>query len=129
MDEKAFRDMDKAWMERTRAERERPVTDAEFFAGQVERRIREKRAVSRAPRLVPFLVPALALSLLLAVPVVRRGGERVQLAAVTAEASIGDEIALLKELGAWTEEDDAEAGTEEAVAIELSSAPAATRLA
>ena len=120
-------------LENTRAKKTPPGLMRNFSAGVEARLMEGQRKADRPqpvlrPSWVPVFAPALAVLCLVAVFVVKSPGifkmapsasSMVQLASVPAAADISDEIAMLKELGAWNEEDEKSAGiTDDAAASE-----------
>ena len=139
MDNKNFEKADRLFMNALKGLREKPSDVPYGIAGEVERRLRASASPSRTrvSRALPWLVPALALSLVLTVvPALRPahvlqvpGAERIQLASRPASLAVDEEIAILKEVGAWTEEDDSRVAPEaEYEEIELSRAAPSTRI-
>lgn len=120
MSEEKFESLDESFKKET-AGSKLPVPEPLLrdFSSAVMEKIRERQIPqeTKAPRFVPWLVPTFAV-LVLASAVVWRMPLRpnevpsgaVQVMNLTANvASIADEIAALRELDAWTEEDDASA--------------------
>ncbi len=139
MDDKNFEKADRSFMTALKGLREKPSDGGYGIAAEVERRLRAGGSAPRArrARALPWLVPALALSLVVAVvpalrPVhVTQGpvAERIQLASRPTVSSVDDEIAILKEVGAWTEDDDNRVAPEtEYEEVELSRAVPLTRI-
>ncbi len=137
MDDKNFEKADRSFMSALKGVREKPSDVSYGVAAEVERRLRAGASPSRAraARALPWLVPALALSLVLAVPalytthVPAPETARIQLASKPATLAVDEEIAILKEVGAWTEEDDRRVAPEsEYEEIELSRAVPSTRI-
>ena len=122
MTKESFEKMDQAWMEKLKTERQRkvPWEILKGFSASVEKRILQKQArpsfglvPSRA--WAPVVVPVLAVMVLASVAVLRlplsdRGAispsGAIQLAQANNTSEVDEEIAALKELGAWTEEDE-----------------------
>ena len=119
MNEKSFKEMDEALMKKTAPLREKKVSEGILrgFSASVERRIGSDKPAPRKARAVPVWAPALAMMLLAAVVAVRlpvhpsvtgeQAGQNVQ------ETSVEEEVAALKELGAWNEEDDSLLGADD----------------
>lgn len=132
MEKGSFESMDRSMKEELGKVPRTPIPPKmlQGFSASVERRILDRQAsraarrpwLLRLPVLAPtFAVAALALFFtthLTPTPAgIRRPvSERVQIASNT--ASISEEVALLRELGAWTEEDESSLGIEEADLLE-----------
>lgn len=138
MNDQHFEKTDRAFMTALKGLREKPSGAEYRVAAEVERRLRAGDAPAvkaRTSRTLPWLASALTLSLLLAVPALHTNfapapePARIQLASKPAVSNVDEEIAILKEVGAWTEEDDRrvvpDADYEE---VELSRATPLTRI-
>jgi hypothetical protein len=139
MDDREFEKMDRSFMKATKDLRERPAGVSYGVAAEVEKRLRAGAAPERrAPRVLPWLVPAVALSLIVAVvPALRAPAPvpapaspaRIQLASNPSSA-LDEDIAVLKAVGAWTDDDDHQVAPEvEYEEVELTQAARATALA
>lgn len=137
MNNQDFEKTDRSLMAALKGLREKP-TDSAGIPAEVERRLRAAAAPSRyrVRRALPWLVPALALSLVLAVPALRAPSlipgpdtARIQLASKPSAVSLAEEIAILKEVGAWTDDDDRHVAPEaEFEEVELSRADSTTEI-
>jgi hypothetical protein len=136
MDDKDFDKTDRSFMAALKGLREKPSGRSHGLAADVERHLRAGAPPSRTRvRVLPWLVPALGFSLVLLIPGLRPAQVtapsegRIQLASRPAVSALDEEIALLKEVGAWTEDDDRRVAPEtEYEEIELSRAASATRI-
>ena len=132
MTDKYFEPMDEKLMDSMKTLREKEVSEGMLkgFSASVERRILAKQQAERSPRAAfsPGWVPALAVMVLASLVVLRLPSEPVsQVSQSTGhtrlsnnkEVDVEDEIAALKELGVWSDEDEATFGgtSEEALPI------------
>ena len=90
------------------------------FSESVTQKIREREHLSlqpKAPAFLPWLVPTFAVLVLASAIAIRQSVTPEQVAQGTTQAigltanvvTLADEVAALRELGVWTEEDDASA--------------------
>ena len=141
----SFEEMDKEWDQALRSQREQKVPDPilKGFSASVERRIRSEVPAKRAaagwdwrrwfsPAIVPtFAVLIIGFAIVTRLPLTADRPQpresAMQLAQVPHPTDeISEEIAALRELGAWTDEDEQVAGvsTEQVLGeIELSQGP------
>ncbi len=128
MSDKDFEKMDQQWMKSTKEIREKKVSDGilKGFSASVERRIVLNKQSPRRS-LSPSLVPAMAVLVIASVLVLRSPilstiytpfSKNVDYAQLHETDNVGDEIAALKELGAWTDEDEALLGVNEEAGME-----------
>ena len=122
MSKQQFEKMDEQWMKATKDLREKKVSDGilKGFSASVERRI--LAAEPQAPKRVRTLawVPAMAVLVIASVVVLRTPllsqptaivAQKVDYAQLPDTDNIDEEIAALKEVGAWSDADDALLGT------------------
>lgn len=123
MSRQDFEEMDKDWKDRTRPLREHKVSPElmKGFSASVERRLKGESETSPARSgwagwrpLVPVMaVLVVASALVLRYPVwqssVMRSPASMNLA--TAVTDVADEVAALRALGVWTEEDERSVGS------------------
>ena len=133
--------MDQELMRASKELREKEVSEGMLkgFSASVERRILARKQDGSPKRfLLPALVPALAVMMLASLVVLRspmvstpQAPQSLDYAQLDAgQTDIEEDIAALKEIGAWSEEDESVIGaTDEAIAqeLELSSSPAKDR--
>ena len=118
-----FKKMDENLMDSMKTLREKEVSEGMLkgFSASVERRILAKRQTERAPRAAfsPGWVPALAVMVLASLVVLRLPSEHASSVSQTTEhtqlnsskdTNIEDEIAALKELDVWSDEDESALG-------------------
>ena len=90
------------------------------FSETITQKIRERELLSpqsKAPAFLPWLVPTFAVLVLASAIAIRQSVTPEQVAQGTTQAigltanvvTLADEVAALRELGVWTEEDDASA--------------------
>ncbi len=125
MTKEPFEKMDESLMRRMKDLRERniPPEILKGFSASVEARIREKEApvfqARPARSFIPVWVPALAVLIVsVGLAVYVPHSSTIQLASANV-AEISEEIAALRELGVWTEEDEKAIGVSESSADEL----------
>ena len=128
MSEKQFEKMDEQWMKSTKDLREKKVSDGilKGFSASVERRIAsEPQAPKRARALV--WVPAMAVVVIASAVVLRTptlsqptaiAPQTVDYAQLPDTDNIDEEIAALKEVGAWNDADDVLLGAGEEADME-----------
>ena len=120
MSEEKFESMDRSLMKDIKgAKLSVPGSLLEGFSASVTQRIRECQLPkeAKAPALSPWLVPTFAVLIIASALTWRLPLTSNQMASGTVQAinltanvaSISDEVAALRELGVWTEEDDASA--------------------
>ncbi len=117
MNDKDFQKMDEQWMKSAKDLREKKVSDGilKGFSASVERRIISKeRSGKRGAS--PAWVPAMAILVIASVVVLRSPMlstpvmpivKTVDYAQLHDTDDVDDEIAALKEIGAWSDEDEA----------------------
>ena len=129
MNEKNLKEMDKKLMAAMKELRDREVSDGilKGFSTSVERRILARKKTETAPRrfLSPAWAPVLAV-MVLASLVVLRGPQTVEYAQLEPSkvTEIEEEMAALKEVGVWSDDDDSILGSSDEVMaqeLELSS--------
>ena len=125
MSEQHFEKMDQEWIKSTKDIREKKVSDGilKGFSASVERRVLAKEDTPRPVRALSW-VPAMAVLVIASVVVLRSPmmsqpavfvPQTVDYAQLSEIDNLDDEIAALKEVGAWSDADDALLGeTEEA---------------
>lgn len=128
MTKEPFEKMDSFWMETLKKARLKKVPPKilEGFSASVEARIRERQA-KEAPApaepkrfRIPVWAPVFAVLIVASVVVLRSGLERPW--TPPADSGLSEEIAVMRELGVWGDEDEAAAGINgEAAAEELES--------
>ena len=113
MSDQDFEKMDQQWMKSTQELREKKVSDGilKGFSASVERRLAAKEEAPRRVRALAW-APALAV-MVIASAIALRSPQTVDYAQLPEEDSINEEISALKEVGAWSEADDALLGTDE----------------
>jgi len=128
MDRQSFEEQDKSWMDATKKEREKKVPSAimKGFSASIESKIRQNQPSLeikfKSKRVwVPVWAPVFAVLVIGSVLVLRspagtsRGvlqyapDKTVQLAQANV-TQLSDEIAALREIGAWTDEDEKSIG-------------------
>ena len=108
-----FKKLDEQWMKSMKPVREKQVTDGilKGFSVSVERRILAKKEASLSGRraVSPVWVPVLAVMVLASLAVLRSPvAPPVEYAELDNKTTdVEEDIAVLKELGAWTDQDDA----------------------
>ena len=123
MSEKNFEKMDQEWMKSTKELREKKVSDGilKGFSTSVERRILAKEQAPKPARVLSW-VPAMAVLVVAFVVVMRlpdrQAGTPVDYAQLSEMDNIDDEIAALKEVGAWSDADDALLGGDDEALLE-----------
>lgn len=128
MDDKNFEKMDQDWMKSTKELREKKVSEGMLkgFAVSVERRLEAQKEVPKPVRALTW-VPAMALlviAFVLAVPSPRMffpgflAPQTLDYAQLQETENLDEEIAALKEVGAWSEADDALLGENAELEIE-----------
>ena len=132
MDDRSFEKLDKQFMEGMKPLREEKVPEhlLKGFKDAVWEKARAQRTPAPAPRArrvgVPLWAPVFAV-LVLGVALVLKIPSQGQLPAVTPTvylaqadpADVSEEVAALRELGVWTEEDELASGVEELSTDEL----------
>ncbi len=118
MSDKKFERMDEQWMKATKDLREKKVSDGMLkgFSTSVERRILSKEQFAKRAW-SPAWVPAMAV-LVIAFAAVLHLPQSVDYAQLPNTASVDDEIAVLKEVGAWNDEDEALLGVGDEAGME-----------
>lgn len=108
MKDKEFKNLDEAMMKSMASLREQKVSEGMLkgFSASVERKIQPDSTpvVQHARRWAPVWVPTLAVMVLASVAVLRAP---VELAQMVSSDEIQNEVAILKELGALTDEEEA----------------------
>ncbi len=124
MTKEPFEKMDSSWMEALKKARLKKVPPKilEGFSASVESRIRERQA-KEAPApaepkriRIPVWAPAFAVLIVASVVVLRGGLERPWMA--PADSGLSEEVAVMRELGVWDDEDEAAAGINGEVAAQ-----------
>lgn len=125
MDHKSFEEQDKSWMDATKTEREKKAPSAimKGFSASVESKIRQHQPsleIKLKPRSawVPVWAPVFAVLVIGSLLVLRMpvGMKDASLPIKTIELAqanvtqLSDEIAALREIGAWTDEDENSVG-------------------
>ena len=125
MTDEHFETMDEKLMSAAKTLREKEVSEGMLkgFSASVERRILAKQQTERSPRTAfsPGWVPAAAVMVLASLVALRLPTEPVSSVSQTndhvqpsnRETDVEDEIAALKELGVWSDEDEAAIGMSE----------------
>ena len=124
MKDETFEKMDEEFMNQFKTVREKKVPSRilDDFSASVEKRILEKQAGKNfrfgLPAWAPVWVPALAVLLLFVSTAVlqnpgdtrsrRNTGPAPATISVTPGSEISDELGLLRDLGEWTDDDEAE---------------------
>jgi hypothetical protein len=128
MKEQEIEKMDQEWMRSTKDIREKKVSDGMLkgFSASVERRILAKEQ-SPAPARAFSWVPAMAVLVIASVVVLRSPmvsqptafiQQPIEYAQLNDTDNIDDEIAALKEVGAWSDADDALLGASDEAGME-----------
>ena len=123
MDDNSFDQMDKQWAEKLKGLDDRPVSPEilKNFSADVETKIRERERQKWASspavgRQVALWAPAFAVILVASIWVLRLPVILNQTS--SSPLDITEEIVALKEVGAWTEADDATIGVQDDSALE-----------
>ena len=131
MNEQNFEKMDQEWMNATKEIREKKVSEGMLkgFSASVERRILATERPTRNAWTASSWVPAMAILLLASLVVLRLPStfkpvapvsQSVEYAQLHDSNGVSEEIAALKEVGAWNEADDALfGGGDETIAEDL----------
>lgn len=121
MNEHPFEKMDQEWMGAMKEAREKKISEGilKGFSASVERRILATERKTHNTWASPAWIPVMAV-LVMASLVVLRVPQTVDYAQLHDSESVSDEIAALKEVGAWSDADDALLGDgDETVAEDL----------